>query len=376
MSPRQDPLDQVEPLVRDLVAPRAAAVDAEGSFPSHTIDGLRQAGLLGLLTPTEHGGLGGSYGDAAVVVERIARACGSSAMVTCMHYAGAAVLAVHGSPGINQRVAGGEELCTLAFSESGSRSHFWAPLSTARRDGEQVLLDAKKSWVTSAHHATAIVWSSQPLDAEGASTLWLVRGGSAGLQAPPAYDGLGLRGNDSTPMTARDLAVAPTDRLGPDGGGFDLMMGIVLPVFQLMNAACSVGLMEGALGGAAAHVSGAAYPHLGGTTLAELPTVRAYLAKARTRADMARALWQDSIVAVEAQRPDAMLRVLQCKAAAGDAALDVVATAMRVCGGAAYRRELGVERFFRDAQAASVMAPTSDVLYDFVGKALTGLDLF
>jgi alkylation response protein AidB-like acyl-CoA dehydrogenase len=71
-----------------------------------------------------------------------------------------------------------------------------------------------------------------------------------------------------------------------------------------------------------------------------------------------------------------MLRVLECKAAAAEMALEVLATAMRVCGGAAYRREIAVERTFRDAQAASVMAPTTDQLYDFIGKAVCGLPLF
>ena len=71
-----------------------------------------------------------------------------------------------------------------------------------------------------------------------------------------------------------------------------------------------------------------------------------------------------------------MLRVLEIKAAAAEAALEVTDTAMRVCGGAAFRRELAIERLFRDARAASVMAPTSDVLFDFIGKAVCGLPLF
>jgi alkylation response protein AidB-like acyl-CoA dehydrogenase len=84
----------------------------------------------------------------------------------------------------------------------------------------------------------------------------------------------------------------------------------------------------------------------------------------------------DTISALETGRPDAMLRVLEVKAAAGEGALEVSVTAMRVCGGAAYRKEVGVERTFRDAQAASVMAPTTDQLYDFIGKAVAGLPLF
>lgn len=71
-----------------------------------------------------------------------------------------------------------------------------------------------------------------------------------------------------------------------------------------------------------------------------------------------------------------MLRVLEVKAAAGEASTEVTDLAMRVCGGAAFRKEVGIERHFRDARAATVMAPTTDVLYDFIGKAVCGLPLF
>ena len=71
-----------------------------------------------------------------------------------------------------------------------------------------------------------------------------------------------------------------------------------------------------------------------------------------------------------------MLRVLEVKAAAGETAIAVTALAMRTCGGAAFSRHTGIERFFRDAQAGAVMAPTNDVLREFIGKALLGLPLF
>ncbi len=165
------------------------------------------------------------------------------------------------------------------------------------------------------------------------------------------------------------------DRLGEDGQGFDIMMGVVLPWFAVLSASCSSGLMDGALSRAIAHVAGTRHEHLG-SSLAELPTIRAYVAKARITADCAQALIADTVSAIESSREDATLRVLQVKAAAAEAALEVTDTAMRVCGGAAFRKEAGVERLFRDARAASVMAPTSDVLYDFIGKAVTGLPLF
>jgi len=84
----------------------------------------------------------------------------------------------------------------------------------------------------------------------------------------------------------------------------------------------------------------------------------------------------DALDALESGRDDTLLRVLEVKAAAGEAATQVTDLGMRVCGGAAFRKEVGVERFFRDARAATVMAPTTDVLYDFIGKAACGMPLF
>ncbi len=374
MSLSEVQLAALEAAASGPIADEAAHVDATASFPDHAVTALREAGLSGLVTPTEHGGLGGTIADAAVVVERIGRECGSSAMVICMHYAGAAVIATHGAAEVNREIAAGRHLSTLAFSEAGSRSHFWAPLSTARIEGDQAVVDARKSWVTSATSATAYVWSSQAAEGEG-TTIWLMPANAEGLSRPAGFHGVGLRGNDSTPVAAHGVRIPAANRLGPDGGGFDVMMGIVLPAFQLMNAGCSIGLMEGALRATIGHVSGTRHQHLG-SSLADLPTIRAYVAKARVQADMARGLWEDARAAVLAGRPDAMLRVLEVKAAANDAALEVTQTCMRVCGGAAFRKDVGVERYFRDAQAGSVMAPTSDVLYDFIGKAVCGMELF
>jgi alkylation response protein AidB-like acyl-CoA dehydrogenase len=370
-----DLLATADRIATDVAGPDAARVDADAAFPTATVDALGASGLLGLVSATEVGGQGAGIRQAATVVERLARACASSAMVTCMHYAGAAVLERFGSDAVRREVAAGRHLTTLAFSEVGSRSHFWAPLGTARADGDAIVLDGRKSWATSARNATVLVWSSRPVAAEGASTLWLVPNHSAGLQVPLAYDGLGLRGNDSAPVIAEGLRIPVANRLGPDGGGFDAMMGVVLPIFSLMSAGCSIGIMDAALAGAATHAAAARHEHLG-SALADLPTIRAYLARAKVRADSVRALWQDTFDALEQGRPDRMLRVLEVKAAAGEAALEVTAACMRVCGGAAYRKELRVERAFRDAQAASVMAPTTDQLYDFIGKAVCGLPLF
>jgi alkylation response protein AidB-like acyl-CoA dehydrogenase len=371
-----DPLAAAE-VVAVTAREHAQRVDTDGVFPEATVTAARTAGLLGLLSATSVGGHGQGLRAAGAVIERIARECGSSAMVLTMHYSGTAVLEAFGSEAVRRDVAAGRHLSTLAFSEAGSRSHFWAPVSTARAHGDRAVLDAKKSWITSAHAATAYVWSSKPVAGSEASTLWLVPRDAKGLAVDAPFDGLGLRGNDSAAVTAAGVEVPLANRLGADGAGFGIMMQTVLPTFSLLIAAGSLGLAEGLVQRTCAHAAGTTYAHLPAqNALRDLPTIRAQVARMRIQVDMAKALWQDTFAALETGRAEAPLRVLETKAAAAETAASVADLAMRVCGGMAFRKEVGIDRAFRDTRAAMVMAPTSDQLYDFVGKAITGLPLF
>jgi alkylation response protein AidB-like acyl-CoA dehydrogenase len=368
-------LEALQPVIDEVVAPAAVDVDRSGTFPRAGIDALGAAGLLGLLSAPQVGGRGEGHRAAALVIEELAHHCASTAMVAMMHYCAAPLVEAHGPRELREAVAAGEHLLALALSEHGSRSHFWVPVSTASAEEDEVRLDASKSWVTSAGEAHSYVWSSRPLDADGLSTLWLVPADAPGLSVGAPFDGLGLRGNSSSPMTADGVRVPAGAMLGPDGGGFDVMMMVVLPYFQLMNAAFSIGTMDAATTKAAAHVARTRLTHLD-QSLADAPTVRSHVARMRVRTDMVRGLLLDTLDSLENGRDDVMLRVLEVKAGAGESATEVTDLAMRVCGGAAFRKEVGVERHFRDARAATVMAPTTDALYDFIGRIACGLPLF
>ncbi|HEX2118110.1 MAG TPA: acyl-CoA dehydrogenase family protein, partial [Acidimicrobiales bacterium] len=368
-------LSALAPVLTEVVAPAAAEIDRTGAYPRPALDALAGAGLLGLVSAKEVGGQGEGQRAATAVVQALAEHCGSTAMVVMMHYCGAAVIEAHGPLDVRERIAAGEYVTTLAFSETGSRSMFWAPMSTATAVDGGVRLDAEKSWVTSSGQADGYVWSSRPLSAEGPSTLWLVPAGAPGLKVGAPFDGLGLRGNASSPMTASGVEVPATGVLGADGGGFDVMLASVLPWFQVMNAGFSVGTANAATAKAAAHAGATRFAHLD-QSLADNPLTRANVARMRIRTDAAEALLLDTLTALETGRPDAILRVLEAKAWAGETAIDVTDLGMRVCGGAAFRKEVGVERHFRDARAASVMAPTTDTLHDFIGRIACGLPLF
>jgi isovaleryl-CoA dehydrogenase len=366
-------------VIDEVVAPGAASVDASGEFPTEQVSALGAAGLLALTVPADLGGGGAGLREAADVIRELGSVCGSTAMVVTMHYSAVAALTAAGDKETLTAIAAGAHLSTLALSETGSRSHFWAPLSSAvlGGDGQTVRLDAAKSWVTSAGHADSYVWSSQPLrgeEAAGPMTLWLVPAGAAGLSVTGTFDGLGLRGNSSAPVTADGVTVPRSAMLGTDGGGLDLALAAVLPYFLICSAAMSAGLLRRLADETAAHLGQTRLEHLG-ISLAQQAQPRAQLARLRIEADRTWALVSETLTAVESGREDAQLLVLEVKAAAGEAAADAADLALKAGGGAAFRKESVVGRLFRDSRAARVMAPTTDALYDFIGRALLGLPL-
>jgi len=168
--------------------------------------------------------------------------------------------------------------------------------------------------------------------------------------------------------------VPASARLGDDGTGLDLAFAAVLPYFLVMNAAANIGFMEAVIEQTTGHLTATLLEHLG-QTLAEQPASRAGLAKMRITADCARVLLDDTLAALGSGREDAQLRLLEVKAVAAEAVIEVTDIAMSVCGGSAFRTDLGIERRFRDARAARVMAPTTEALHDFIGRALCGLPL-
>jgi len=367
-----------------VLAPAAASNDEAGRFSTEAVQALGESGLLGLMLPADVGGAGLGPRTFAAVTAALAEADASVAMVYVMHVMGAASIAAaradvaESLKPILQEIAVGHHLSTLAFSEAGSRSHFWAPVSRAQRNGNGVFISAQKSWVTSAGHAQSYIVSSLAPEGAGPTdlNLYLVTAETKGISVAGPWNGLGLRANASAPVTLDQSPVPTNFQLTEDGAGFPAMLNVVMPLFNLGSAAVALGLCRAAVTGTTSHLKNAKFEHLGQSLGESLPTLRAQLATMQIQTDGLAALIDDVVDHLETPRDTTMLRVLESKAAAGETAISVTSTAMRVCGGAAFSKHLNIERLFRDAHAGAVMAPTADVLREFIGKSLLGIPLF
>ena len=376
------PTHHLEALIEEHVAPFAARNDEQARFPEEGIQALGAAGLLGLTVPKDLGGLGRGPRAFAQTASALARVDASLAMVFTMHVTAASCI-VH-SPHTEltevalREIAAGRHLTTLAFSERGSRSHFWAPVSQARRSERGIELTAHKSFVTSATHAASFLVSTRAPDAERPldSTLYLVDAHSPGITPGPAWNGLGLRGNDSSPVVFDATPIPGPAQLSEDRQGLSTMLGQVLPLFCLGTAACSLGISQAAVDATVRHLRSSRLEHLNQTLGEAFPTLRARIARMRIETDGLATRIDDVATSLESPGPESTLKVLEAKAAANEAALRVTESAMRACGGAAFARQTAVDRFLRDAHAGAVMAPTVDQLHEFVGRALLELPLF
>ena len=345
-------LEQARKIAKDKLMPGASERDKNAAFPKDAMASLGEAGLFGIGCPTEHGGLGSDPHVFLEIVTALAEADASAAMVYNMHVCGTLCLAAAAkSANVNDElkaIAQGKHLTTLAFSEKGSRSHFWAPVSKAEKTNDGVKLNASKSWVTSANFADSYVTSAlAPNSTEAtATTIYLVSRKQSGVKVTAPFDGLGLRANDSAPVELEGVQIAEDKRLSEDGAGMKMMLEVVLPFFNLGTSAVALGLCQASVAATAKHLKSARLEHLG-TSLGEgLPTLRARLAQMHLATQGLRAQCERLATSLKDPNEETVLRVLETKAIAGTAAIDVTAAAMRACGGAAFSRHTSVRTLF------------------------------
>ncbi|GIM46558.1 acyl-CoA dehydrogenase [Collibacillus ludicampi] len=371
-------LELAKQITGEVIAPLAAEIDRTKRFPKEAFKAFGKAGLLGLLVPQEAGGLGGTLEDLVAVTETIAESCGSTAMCYLMHSCATMVVAAKANEDQKERylrpIAEGMKIGTLAFSETGTGAHFYTPEIRAALDEDTFVLNGRKSFVTNGDHADFLLVLTNAPTADKGLNMFIVDRDTPGVRFEGEWNGIGLRGNNSISLVMENVRVPHAQLVGAEGDGMGLIFEVVAPFFILGVSGVNVGLARGAYLTALQHAKTRKYAD--GRSLADIQAIQFYLSDMFGAVEAASLFARNASKAAIEGQEDAVLRVMQAKVLASESAIKVTNLAMQVCGGQGYTQQLPVERYLRDARAGTVMAPTTEVLKEWVGKSVAGIPLF
>jgi alkylation response protein AidB-like acyl-CoA dehydrogenase len=293
-----------------------------------------------------------------------------------MHCVGAAVVAAKATAEQAERylepMARGEHLTTLALSEPGTGAHFYIPQARMEEAGGGFRVTGTKTFVTSGGHADSCVVSTAGARADappGEFSCVIVPADADGVAWGEPWSGLGMRGNSSRTLELRGVEVPRRDLLGQRGDEIWYVFNVIAPYFLIAMAGTYLGVAGAALDEAREHLGSRRYSQ-SGTTPGQSAVVQHRLGSLWAEVERTRRLVYHAASQGDLDGTDALLALLSAKAEVGDCAVNAVNEAMTLTGGIAYREGGRLSRLLRDARASHVMAPTTDILRTWVGRAL------
>lgn len=364
-----------------VVAPNAEELDREGSWPREGMRALGEAGLLGLTVDTAAGGHGQGMLALAVATEELGRVCGSTGLVYGMHCVAAKVIDVGATEDQRRRylepIAAGDHVTSLALAEPGTGVHFYLPRATFQRKGESFVVNGHKSFVTSGGYAdsyvSSVVGEHADLD-PGTFTCLVVDHGTPGTSWTGAWDGFGMRGNSSCSLLLEDAHVPTANLLGEEGDETWYLFEVIAPYFIVAMAGTYLGVARASLEATIEHLRGRVYSHTG-EQVGTSDTVAHRLGELWTTVERARRLLHHAARLGDAGAPEARPALFASKIEVAEAAVDVANDAMTLSGGRGYAANDLLTRALRDARAAHVMSPSTDLLKTWLGRSLLDLPL-
>ena len=364
---------------RDL-APKARHWDENEEFPQASWDAIRKAELFGITIDERYGGMGMGDVEAAIVLEELARADVSSAILAQLTFNGPPRAIEHlGSDALKERwlpmAATGEALFCIGISETEAGSavnHMRARLTP---DGDGYRLNAYKNYVTGGHKAVAcLVWCRFP-GGEGSKGIGavVVDLTTDGVSVAGTHEKMGLRGTSEAELAFDDVRIEPGDvLLAGDPSTNEAFKTLIAHINheRCGNAAMCIGAAQGALEYAVQYMNDRM---IGDRPLAKLQGLQWKIADMATQLEGARLLLARAVRLAGPHGTPPALETAMAKATANLAARFVCDEAIQCLGGYGYSREYPVERVYRDIRGLSIGAGTVEVQRNFIGtKVLAG----
>ena len=370
-SPAMDlELNETQQLIADsardfaarVVAPRAAELDKTGAFPTETVRGLAEQGLLGVNLASRWGGAEAGVVSYALAMTEIAKACASTAVTMAVTNMVGEVVQAFGSEAQREehlpKLTGGEYLTgAFALSEPGAGSDAAALTTVAKKTDDGWVIDGQKQWITNGGYAGLfVVWArTGGPGAKGIST-FLVEKGTPGLTIGRPENKHGLRGSNTVPLTFDECRVPQSALLGEEGMGFRVAM-MALDGGRIGISAQAIGIGTAALEAAVAYAKDR---QAFGRPIADFQAIQWMLADSRTELEAARLLCLRAATLKE--RGAAFTREASIsKLFSSEAANRVCNRAVQIHGGYGYTREFPVERYLRDVRITTIYEGTSEI---------------
>lgn len=374
-------LQLTDRIAAEISAPELTRVDGDGQWPEKALRALQRAGLGGLVLPEDCGGQGHGMFALAQACESLGRACASTAICFGMHCVGSAVIAAKAT-GVQRKtflepISAGEHLTALALSEPGTGAHFYLPQTSLTHEPGGFRLHGVKSFVTNGGHADSYVVSTGaagPGAKPGDFSCVLVPASTPGLAWKGEWNGIGMRGNSARTLVLESVGLPRSQLLGQEGDEIWYVFNVVAPYFLVAMAGTYLGVASSALQDAIAHLKGRRYSHSGDSP-SEEPVLQHRVGQLWAWVERSRLLVQQSALKADQGHPDAMISLCSAKAEVADCVTGVVNEALTLVGGQGYSESGPLFRHLRDARAAHVMSPTTDLLRTWTGRALLGLPL-
>ena len=363
----------VRDFARVEVLPHAKQWDIEERFPMEIVPKLAELGLLGIRIPEEYGGSGMDVTSYAICVEELARVDGSLALTVASHNGlGTGHILGFGSEALKKKylpkAASGEWLAAWALTEPGSGSDSAGLLTTARRDGDNWVINGTKMFITQGSVCGfCVVLARTNLDApkQRGITAFVVETGTKGYSASKHLEKYGCRSSDTVELTFEDVVVADAQRVGEVDQGFTDTMQI-LDRGRISIAAMALGLGYGALEMAVTYAKDRKQFN---KPIADFQAIQWMLADSKTELDAAQLLTYRAAWLADQGRPYTK-ETSMAKLYASEAATRVCNRALQVHGGYGYTREFAVERHLRDAKLCEIGEGTSEVQRMIIAKHL------
>jgi alkylation response protein AidB-like acyl-CoA dehydrogenase len=358
-------LELVRRLAREKIRPRAAEIDASHEFPWDIVELYREHGLFGLLYEKADGGTGTGALLALITIEEISKVCATSGLILAVQELGSLGLKLAGSEEQKGRflpkLASGEWLAAYALTEAGSGSDSAAMRTTARRDGDEYVIDGGKRFITSAGVASlyTLFAKTDPAAGHGGITAFVVEAETPGFEVARLEPKMGIAGSTTGELVFAGARVPVANRLGEEGEGFKIAMRI-LDRSRPGVAAQALGIAQGATDCALEY---ARTRETMGQPIAQHQLIAGKLADMETRCAAARGLLYHfgELVDGGADGEDLTKASAMAKLYCSDVAMDVTTEAVQVLGGYGYITEYPVERMMRDAKITQIYEGTNEI---------------